>query len=81
MFSPTRFGWTLGDAHAARRTRKLEEIMPTTLPLRMPAANTLRMKEQSKLFTSEFYAIALFSGIGLIISLIAAMCGEQGIWL
>lgn len=55
--------------------------MPTTLPLRMPATNALRIKEPSKLFASEFLAIALFSGIGLIISLIAAVCGEQGIWL
>ena len=55
--------------------------MPTTLPLWMPATNALRMNEPSELFTGEFFAIALFSGIGLIIGLIAAMCGEQGIWL
>jgi hypothetical protein len=54
--------------------------MPTTLPVRIPAADALRKKELSKLFTSEFFAIALFSGIGLIISLIAAVCGERGIW-
>jgi hypothetical protein len=60
---------------------QLKDIMPTTLPLWMPATNALRMNEPSELFTGEFFAIALFSGIGLIIGLIAAMCGEQGIWL
>jgi hypothetical protein len=71
---------------ARRRARgvadaQLEGIMPTTLPLRIPATNALRMNEPSELFTGEFFAIALFSGIGLFISLIAAVCGEQGIWL
>ncbi|MBR0962312.1 hypothetical protein [Bradyrhizobium japonicum] len=30
--------------------------------------------------TSEFVAIALFSGIGLFVSLVAVILGKQGIW-
>ncbi|WP_027573626.1 hypothetical protein [Bradyrhizobium sp. WSM1743] len=29
---------------------------------------------------SEFVAIALFSGIGLLVSLVAVMLGMQGVW-
>ncbi len=31
--------------------------------------------------SSEFVAVALFSGIGLFISLIAVIMGMQGVWL
>jgi hypothetical protein len=30
--------------------------------------------------TSEFVAVALFSGIGLFVSLIAVILGMQGVW-
>ena len=30
--------------------------------------------------SAEFLPIALFCGIGLLVLLIAASCGEQGIW-
>ncbi|MCK1721082.1 hypothetical protein [Bradyrhizobium sp. 141] len=30
--------------------------------------------------TSEFVAVALFSGIGLFVSLIAVIVGMQGVW-
>ncbi len=30
--------------------------------------------------SAEFLSIALFCGIGLLVSLIAAGCGEQGVW-
>ncbi|WP_448044001.1 hypothetical protein [Bradyrhizobium liaoningense] len=30
--------------------------------------------------TSEFVAIALFSGIGLFVSLVAVILGIQGVW-
>jgi len=29
---------------------------------------------------SQFTAIALFSGIGLLVSLVAVLCGVQGYW-
>ena len=30
--------------------------------------------------SAEFLPVALFSGIGLLVGLIAAGCGEQGVW-
>jgi hypothetical protein len=30
--------------------------------------------------SAEFLSVALFSGIGLLVGLIAAGCGEQGVW-
>ncbi|MHC2334128.1 hypothetical protein [Bradyrhizobium sp. USDA 4454] len=31
--------------------------------------------------TAQLVTVALFSGIGLLISLVAVICGIQGIWL
>ncbi|MCK1733432.1 hypothetical protein IVA79_05540 [Bradyrhizobium sp. 138] len=31
--------------------------------------------------TSEFVAVALFSGIGLFVSLVAVILGMQGVWV
>jgi hypothetical protein len=39
----------------------------------IPAAST-------KLNSGQFVSIALFSGIGLLISLIAVLLGVQGVW-
>ncbi len=30
--------------------------------------------------SAEFLSTALFCGIGLLVGLIAASCGEQGVW-
>ena len=38
------------------------------------------MRERTKFFSNDFLAVALFGGGGLLISLIAAVCGEQGSW-
>ena len=35
----------------------------------------------SKTVTDDFFAIAIFSGVGLLISLVAILCGQQGLWL
>lgn len=42
---------------------------------------SMAMEEPTTFFSSDFFAVALFSGIGLVISLIAAICNEQGVWL
>jgi len=44
-------------------------------------ANAAWKHEAAKLFTDEFVAVALFSGIGLLASLIVVFSGEQGVWL
>ncbi len=38
------------------------------------------MKEPMKFFSNDFLAVGLFSGIGLVVSLIAVICNEQGSW-
>ena len=45
-----------------------------------PDANAAGMQEEARFFADEFLAVALFSGIGLLISLVA-ICIEQGSWL
>ena len=35
----------------------------------------------SKTLTDDFFAIAIFSGVGLLISLVAILCGQHGLWL
>jgi hypothetical protein len=40
----------------------------------------LARKEPKKYFSNDFLAVALFSGIGLAVSLIAVICREQGSW-
>ena len=38
------------------------------------------MHHAARFFTEEFLAVALFSGIGLLVSLSAVFFGEQGVW-
>jgi hypothetical protein len=55
--------------------------MPTAVrSASIPAsiASTKSATRQSDL--NEFASIALFSGIGLLASLIAVLCGVQGAW-
>lgn len=52
-----------------------EDAMPTFI--RMVA----ELDEPAELFDDHYRAIALFGGIGLLLALIAASTGEQGIWL
>jgi hypothetical protein len=37
--------------------------------------------EPAELFSDDFRAVVLFSGIGLLVSLIAVCAGMQGVWL
>jgi hypothetical protein len=50
------------------------EIMPTFVQT-VPYKEKLTTK-----VSAEFLSIALFCGIGLLVGLIAASCGEQGVW-
>ena len=54
--------------------------MPTNIPVVSPGANAAGIKEGSKIFDDDFFAVALFSGTGLLLSLIAIICSKQGIW-
>jgi len=43
--------------------------------------NATRTKQAARFFTDDFLAVALFCAIGLLVSLIAAFSGVQGVWL
>ena len=49
--------------------------MPTFIKL------AIRPDEPTRLFSDEFLAVAMFSGIGLLVTLVAMGCGVQGVWL
>jgi hypothetical protein len=40
----------------------------------------LAAKEPTKYFSNDFPPVAVFSGIGLAVALIAVICREQGSW-
>ena len=44
------------------------------------ALGEVGMQQAGRFLTEEFLAVALFSGIGLFVSLIAVFFGEQGVW-
>jgi hypothetical protein len=39
------------------------------------------MQQAGRFFSEEFHTVALFSGIGLLVSLVAVFFGEQGVWI
>jgi hypothetical protein len=55
--------------------------MLTTATAISPHANAARTQNAAKFFTDEFLAVALFSGIGLLVALVFAFSGEQSVWL
>jgi hypothetical protein len=48
----------------------------SSLRLRHMTCEELEMKEPMKFFSNDFLAVALFSGIGLVVSLIAVICAR-----
>jgi len=54
--------------------------MPTTIPV---APRTVEIRDNPRLLgvsNDDFFAVALFCGIGLLATLTAIICGEQGNW-
>ena len=49
--------------------------MPTFVKMVAP------LEEPFAFFSDDFRAVALFGGIGLLVSLIAVSTGVQGVWL
>jgi len=55
--------------------------MLTTATAISRVAKAARTHKAARFLTDEFIAVALFSAIGLLVSLIAVFSGEQGVWL
>ena len=51
--------------------------MPTIARIAAPIPSAISSKKSD---SSDFVAVALFSGIGLLTSLIAILAGVQGAW-
>jgi hypothetical protein len=49
--------------------------MPTFIKM------VVKLEEPAEFFGDDFRAVALFSGIGLLLTLIAVSKGMQGVWL
>jgi hypothetical protein len=54
--------------------------MPTDIAVTFRNSKTLDVKVPSNKFTDDFFAVAIFSGVGLLVSLVAIVCGQQGLW-
>ena len=54
--------------------------MPTEVPATIGDRDTVHARTTSKMFTDHFYAVALFSGLGLFVTIVAVLCGAQGEW-
>ena len=52
-----------------------EDAVPTFIKM------AAKLDEPVQIFSDEFLAVALFSGIGLVLALVAASCGVPGVWL
>jgi len=40
-----------------------------------------KLREPVRLFSDDFLAVAIFSGIGLVLTLVAISSGVQGVWV
>lgn len=54
--------------------------MPTEIPVTIIDRDAVHPRMTSKMFADDFYAVALFSGIGLLITVVAVLCDVQGEW-
>jgi hypothetical protein len=53
--------------------------MPTAIPVStsIPASEKIASSQSDQ---HEFISIAIFSGLGLLVSLVAVLLGVQGVW-
>jgi hypothetical protein len=58
-----------------RKRRQSEYLMPTFIKM------VIKLEESAWFPSDDFCAVVLFSGIGLVVTLIAVNCGVQGVWL
>jgi hypothetical protein len=62
-------------ASIGRKRQQSENPMPTFIKM------VVKLEEPAWFLSDDFCAVALFSGIGLVVMLIAVSCGVQGVWL
>lgn len=58
-----------------RKQQQSEDPLPKFIKM------VIKLEEPAWLLSDDFYAVALFSGISLVVTLIAVSCGVQGVWL
>ena len=58
-----------------REQQQSEDALPKFIKM------VIKLEEPSWLLSDDFCAVALFSGIGLVVALIAVSRGVQGVWL
>ena len=56
-------------------TTTIEDTMPKSIRI------FAKLEEPAELLSDDFRAVVLFSGIGLLVSLIAVCTGVQDVWL
>ncbi|HLZ06739.1 MAG TPA: hypothetical protein VKR55_31910 [Bradyrhizobium sp.] len=52
----------------------MSDVVRIAAPIRSSTASSRQSKQ------SDFVPVAIFSGIGLLVSLIAVLTGVQGVW-
>jgi hypothetical protein len=57
------------------KTTTIEDTMPTFI------RTFAKLEEPAEHLSDDFRAVVLFSGIGLVVTLIAVCNGVQGVWL
>jgi hypothetical protein len=60
-------------------TKVVRFPQPSPQPIPAPAVSSKKAAGQRS-DRDQFVSIALFSGLGLLISLIAVLCGVTGVW-
>jgi hypothetical protein len=58
-----------------RKQEQSEDPMPTFIKM------LIKLEEPAWFLSNDFRAVVLFSGIGLVLTLIAVSKGVQGVWL
>ncbi len=53
--------------------------MPTNMPSACRGLRVIDVRVPSRTLTDDFFVIAIFSGVGLLVSLVAIIYGLQGL--
>ncbi len=68
--------WNSGNG---QRLARKEIAMPTNMPSACRGLRVIDVRVPSRTLTDDFFVIAIFSGVGLLVSLVAIIYGLQGL--